>query len=227
MEKSIEKRADLKLDRTDIIPVLLWLLVFSLTWLFMHGAEHYLQLTPEALHKYFEVKWFLIAHITAGGGSLVLGLLQFWKKLRNFSWKLHRIIGILYLLAVLVSSVSAVVLAFSTAYDVNWAYAFSTQVWVMVWISATVIAYYHALKKNFELHEEWMVRSYIVTLAFIISGLALKTQWVQGLGSFADISPSFFWMGWSVPLYIYQVILSTKPKRGRSLSKSNKGIPRT
>ncbi|NDI97488.1 DUF2306 domain-containing protein [Flavobacterium sp. LaA7.5] len=203
----------LKLDKTDIVPVLIWVTILFLTWLFMHGADHFLELTPEALGKYFNLKWFLIAHITAGGGALVLGLVQFWRKLRNYSWKLHRVIGFLYLLAILVSSTCAVILAFTTAYEVNWAYAFSLQIWVSVWISAAFIAYYAAIKKKFKLHEEWMVRSYIVTLAFIISGLSLKLKFIQDLGSFEDISPSLFWMGWAVPLYIYQVILSAKQKR--------------
>ena len=203
----------LRLDKTDIIPILIWVTIFFLTWLFMHGADHFLELTPEALGKYFNLKWFLIAHITAGGGALVLGLVQFWRKLRNYSWKTHRIIGFLYLLAILVSSICAVILAFTTAYELNWAYAFALQIWVSVWISANFIAYYAAIKKKFKLHEEWMVRSYIVTLAFIISGLSFKLPYVQSLGSFEDISPSLFWMGWAVPLYVYQVILSTKQKR--------------
>lgn len=213
MANHTNKNGVLKLDKTDIAPIFIWIVVIFLTWLFMHGAEHFLTLTPQALGKYFKLKWILIAHITAGGGALALGLVQFWPKLRNYSWKIHRIIGVLYLLAVLLSSICAVILAFTTAYDVNWAYAFSLQIWVSVWISATIIAYYCALKKKFKLHQEWMVRSYIVTLAFIISGLSLKIPFIQSLGSFAEISPSFFWMGWSVPLYIYELILSSKGKR--------------
>jgi hypothetical protein len=212
MINRVNKSKYLKLDQKDIGPILIWITIIFLTWLFMHGADHFLSLTKEALGKYFELKWVLIAHITSGGGSLILGFLQFWKKLRNYSWKLHRIIGFLYLLAVLVSSICAVILAFTTAYVVNWAYAFSVQVWVSVWISTTATAYYAIIKKRIDLHKEWMVRSYLVTLAFIISGLALKIPFVQSLGSFEDISPSLFWMGWSVPLYVYQIILSTKKR---------------
>lgn len=176
----------------------------------MHGADHFLKLTPESMGKYFDYKWILIAHITAGGGSLVLGIVQFWKKLRSYSWKLHRVIGFLYLLAVLTSSTCAVVLAFTTSYDVNLPYAFSLQIWVSVWMSSTALAYYFAIKKKFKKHEEWMIRSYIVTMAFIISGLILKTSYIQRLGSFEEISPSLFWLGWSVPLYIYEIIRSNK-----------------
>jgi uncharacterized membrane protein len=176
----------------------------------MRGADHFLTLTPEALGKYFTRKWILIAHITAGGGALVIGPIQFWKKLRTRYIKLHRWIGFAYLLAILVSSVCAVILAFTTSYEVNWAYAFSLQVWVSVWIISTVIAYITAIRKQFKLHQEWMTRSYIVTLAFIISGLTLRYLLRINFGTFEAISPSLFWMGWSVPLFVYQVVLSWK-----------------
>jgi hypothetical protein len=193
--------------------LLFWLLIFAITRYFMAGADHFLAMTKEALGKYFTLRWVLIAHITAGGGALILGPLQFWNRFRIRYTKLHRWVGVGYLLAILVSSVCAVILSYTTAYEVNWAYAFSAQVWVSVWIISTVIAYWAALKKKFILHQEWMTRSYIVTVAFIVSGLTLKYLLWIGFGKFEDISPSLFWMGWSVPLFVYQVILGMKAKK--------------
>jgi hypothetical protein len=197
----------------SIRQLLFWALIFIITRYFMSGADHFLQLTPEALGKYFTLRWVLIAHITAGGGALILGPLQFWSRLRASYVRLHRWLGMAYLLAIVVSSICAVILSLTTAYDVNWAYAFSAQVWVSVWIISTIIAYRAALQKKFKLHQEWMTRSYIVTVAFIISGLLLKYLLRIEFGTFEDISPSLFWMGWSVPLFIYQVILSTRTNK--------------
>lgn len=210
MENKTTNNSKFKLHTTDIVLFLIWAFVIFITWTFMHGADHFLDLTPQSLGKYYDYKWILIAHITAGGGAIISGMLQFWKKLRNYSWKLHRFIGFIYLLAVLTSGLCAVVLAFTTAYKVNLPYAFSLQIWVSVWVSTTFIAYYAAIKKKFQLHKEWMIRSYIVTVAFVISGLILKIPYVQSLGSFEDISPSLFWFGWAVPLFIYEVIRSIK-----------------
>jgi hypothetical protein len=178
----------------------------------MRGADHFLELTPEALGKYFTFRWVLIAHITAGGGALVLGPLQFWNQLRIYSKRIHRVIGLLYLLAILVSSFCAVILAFTTSYEVNWPYAFSLQIWVSVWIISTAIAYKAALSGKLILHKEWMTRSYIVTVAFVVSGSLLKILLAREFGSFEEISPSLFWFGWSVPLFTYQVILSLKSR---------------
>jgi hypothetical protein len=205
----MQKIKEFNLSTTDITPIFIWLLVIFITWTFMHGADHFLELTPEALGKYYDYKWILIAHITAGGGALILGIVQFWKKLRIYSWKMHRIIGFLYLLAVALSSFCAVVLAFTTAYKLNLAYAFSLQIWVSVWISATALAYFFAIKKKFKLHQEWMTRSYITTLAFVITGLIFKTTYFQRLGNFEDTASSLYWFGWAVPLYIYEILRST------------------
>lgn len=206
----MQKNKNIEFGVKDITPIFIWLLVIFITWTFMQGAYHFLELTPEALGKYYNYKWILISHITAGGGALILGIVQFWGKLRTYSWKLHRIIGFFYLLAVVVSSFCAVVLAFTTSYEVNLAYAFSLQIWVSIWISSTSLAYLFAVRKKIKLHQEWMTRSYLVTLAFVISGLILKTSYVQNLGNFEDISPSLFWLGWAVPLYIYEIIRSCK-----------------
>lgn len=213
MSELMKSNTPAKKFPVSIWQVLFWILIVVITRHFMSGADHFLQFTPEALGKYFSVKWVLIAHITGGGGALILGPMQFWGRLRNRYKKLHRWIGLLYLLAILMSSATAVILSFTTAYDVNWSYAFSLQIWVSVWIITTIIAYRAALQKKFVLHREWMTRSYIVTLAFIVSGLALKYLLKINFGTFEDISPSLFWMGWSVPLFVYQVILSMKAKK--------------
>lgn len=194
------------------LQILFWIGIFLITHSFMRGADHFLALTPEALGKYFTFRWVLIAHITAGGGALILGPLQFWNQLRIYSKKLHRVIGLLYLLAILLSSVCAVILAFTTSYEVSWAYAFSLQIWVSVWIISTAIAYKAAISGKLILHKEWMTRSYIVTVAFVVSGSLLKILLATEFGSFEEISPSLFWFGWSVPLFIYQVILSLKSR---------------
>lgn len=178
----------------------------------MHSADHFLELTKVAMGKYFPVKYVLILHITAGGGALISGPLQFIKSLMIYSPKIHRALGYLYLFAVLGSSFTAVILAFTTAYDVNWAYAFSLQVWVSVWISATFIAFRAAIKKQFIRHKQWMVRSYMVTIAFVVSALILKLPMMARIGDMSEVSPSIFWFAWSVPLYIYQMVLALKNK---------------
>jgi uncharacterized membrane protein len=208
--------------RNAILPVFIWLLVAVATWYFMEGARHFLELKPETLGKYWDYKWIVIAHITAGGVALVVGILQFWPALRRQSRALHRIAGYVYLIAVLVSSVSALWLAFTTAYEVNWANAFTLQIWASVWITTTLLAYIAVPRRDYKLHEEWMVRSYIVTIAFLISGLLYKLPYIQQLGTYAEVATPLFWMGWSLPLYLYEVM-----RFGGRIRKSSRNRPLT
>jgi uncharacterized membrane protein len=129
------------------------------------------------------------------------------------NWAIHRLLGKVYLIAVLFSGSCAVFLSLTTAYEINWPYAFSLQVWVSVWITSSFFAYRYVILKKFKLHKEWMMRSYMVSLAFIIGALILKIPAVNTLGRFADIFPSIFWLSWAVPLYVYDVYLSSARKQ--------------
>ncbi len=213
MKKDFTFQPSFKFSGLDVIPVAIWGATVFVTWLFMHAADHYLEMTPEALGRYFQLRWILIGHITAGGGALITGVLQFWNKLRTQSRRVHRLVGFVYLLAVLMSSFCALILASTTSYEVGWAYAFTLQIWAGVWITSTAIAYYSVIRKNFKMHEEWMIRSYIITVAFLVSGFALKIPSVERLGSLADVGPAFFWAGWAVPLFIFEIIRAAKRLR--------------
>lgn len=197
----------------EFLQLLLGAVIIGLSIYFLTGAAHFFKLTREELGKYFDIKWVLLLHITGGGIALLTGPFLLWEKFRNHNLRLHRFLGKVYLISVLVSGLFAVYLSFTTAYAINWAYAFSLQIWVSVWLSASVIAYYFVINKKIKLHKEWMVRSYIVSLAFVISALILKIPYVQSLGSFEEISPSLFWFGWAVPLYIYDLLLSAVRKQ--------------
>jgi hypothetical protein len=197
----------------EYLKLLLGTVIISLSIYFLIGAAHFFKLSREELGKYFDIKWVLLLHISGGGIALLTGPFLLWEKFRNSNLKLHRFLGKVYLISVLVSGLLAVYLSVTTAYAVNWAYAFSLQIWVSVWLSSSFIAYYFVINKKIKLHKEWMARSYMVSLAFVISALILKIPYVQSLGTFEEISPSLFWFGWAVPLYIYDLYLSAERKQ--------------
>ncbi len=198
---------------SPLFRITLGTLLLGMSFYFIIGTAHFYRLTPQDLGKYFDIKWVLLTHISFGMVALITGPFQLWKEFRSRYMQLHRNMGKAYVLSVLLSGVCAVYLSFTTAYAINWAYAFSAQVWVSVWLSATGYAYITARQRKFKLHKEWMVRSYIATFSFTLSATLLKLPIIQSLGSFADISPSFFWVSWSVPMYVYSLVLSYQRKQ--------------
>lgn len=194
----------------EIARVAVGAVILALSVYFLVTSAHLFRLTPEALGKYFDLKWVLLTHVTGGAFALLTGPFLLWDRLRAASPKAHRRLGKAYLVLVVLSGACAVLLSFTTAYSVSWAYAFSLQVWAAVWLTASYLAYRSALRRKFKLHKEWMTRSYVVLLAFVLSALLFKVPLVQALGTLADTSPSLFWFSWAVPLYVYDAYLSTR-----------------
>ncbi|GEP44154.1 DUF2306 domain-containing protein [Brevifollis gellanilyticus] len=191
------------------------LVLLTASLYFIVYSAHFFDPAPEVLGKYLPVKWLLWLHIGMGSVTLLTGPFLLWDafRIRHLRW--HRCLGLAYVSAVAVSGLCAVWLSATTAYAVNRPYAFSLHVWVAVWLFSTGFAFYAVKRRQIKLHREWMVRSYLVTLAFVVSASLLKVPFVQRLGSFEEISPSFFWLSWSVPLFVYDVWLGLQ-ERGKS-----------
>jgi len=179
---------------------------------FIFNSAHLFSAAPAALGKYQPVKWLLWLHIGFGAVTLLTGPFLLWNGFRNRYLRLHRQLGLAYVAAVATSGLCAVALSATTAYQVNRPYAFSLHVWVAVWLLSTGFAFFAIKQGKIQLHREWMVRSYLVTFAFVLSASLLKVPAVQRFGSFEEISPSLFWVSWAVPLFLYDLRLGLSRK---------------
>lgn len=188
-------------------------LVSSASLYFIAINAHFFKLTKEELGKYFDIRLLLLVHIAGGATALLTGPLQFWDELRRKSRALHRRIGMTYLVAIAVSAPCALFMSFTTARELGWPYTASLQAWVAVWTVSTWLAYRYARQKKLKLHKEWMIRSYLVTFAFVVSALLAKVPVIASRGSFAEVSPVLFWVGWTVPLFIVDVVLSAQRRQ--------------
>lgn len=171
------------------------------------NAHFFYRLTRADLGKYFDLRALLLLHIAGGAVALLTGPFQFWEELRKKRRALHRALGKTYLLAIAVSSPCALYLSFATAPVLGRSYAMSLHVWASVWMVATFLAYRYATQKKFKLHEEWAARSYLVTLAFVLSALLGKVP------ALSELSADLFWGTWSVPLVVYDVVLSARRRQ--------------
>jgi hypothetical protein len=186
---------------------------------FINHYTHFFEFTQAALGKYFTVKWFLMGHIVPAAVALLIGPFQFIKQFRKWSWKLHRLLGKLYMLCILCSATGAMGLILTTTNAVSKMYTVSVFFMLMIWVVTTFMAYLTIIKKQVKEHEDWTVRSYIVTFAFIIQNYVIKIPFIMDMGSFAEVSPNIFWFSWAVPLMGFQVYLSVK-KMAAGASKS-------
>jgi Predicted membrane protein (DUF2306) len=77
----------------------------------------------------------------------------------------------------------------------------------VAWTITTGVAYIAIRRRLFELHREWMIRSYVVTLAFVFFRLFDEVAGRLGVGGPVERLEAAAWLGWAVPLLIAEPIL--------------------
>ncbi|WP_426594810.1 DUF2306 domain-containing protein [Cellulomonas sp. McL0617] len=119
------------------------------------------------------------AHVGAGGIALVLAPVQFWAGLRDRFRVVHRAVGRLYLVAVLVAGVAALTLAPVNSAGMVGFFGFGTL--AILWVG-TGWRGYHAIRGgDVPSHQAWMIRNVALTYAAVT--LRLWTGLLMGLQS--------------------------------------------
>jgi predicted membrane protein DUF2306 len=134
---------------------------------------------------YFSVRWWIVVHASAGAMALVLGPLQFSSTLRRRRPAAHRLIGRLYLGGIAVAAPIAVFLGFTHAIP---SMALPTLVQSILWVVTGSAALLAARNRNFELHRQWVIRSYAITFIFIVTRVLMAIPALARQG-FAALVP--------------------------------------
>jgi Predicted membrane protein (DUF2306) len=122
---------------------------------------------------------------------------------KHMAW--HRTFGRIYGVCVLLSSVAAIVLALTNT--ISWVYGLGMLGLAAAWLTTTGMAWRAARSRRFDQHQDWMVRSMVVTFGFVWFRIALGSTSALGLGTEAERFVVAAWASWSVPLLITEVWL--------------------
>lgn len=155
--------------------------------------------------------WAFYGHILFGGIALLVGWLQFIKKIRLKRIKLHRIIGYVYAISVIISGVSGFYLAIFATGGVIAKLGFGGL--AFAWLFTTSSAYLAVRYKDFASHGKWMIRSYALTFAAVT--LRLYLPLLQGpIGmDWIDAYQTVSWLCWIPNLFIAQWIIAVQYKK--------------
>lgn len=197
--------------------VTIFLLVSAL--IFIYQYMHLISLRPEALGKYFNVKWLLFGHIIPAAVALLIAPFQFVGAFRNKYLSLHKLLGKVYMICILISACCALSLTFATTDQVGKLYTVSLWFLLLVWVVSTGMAYGTIRLRNLQEHAQWTVRSYLATAAFIVQNYLYKIPAISDLGTFAEVSPHVFWFSWAIPLFAYQLYLTAASIMRKSVQK--------
>jgi uncharacterized membrane protein len=144
-------------------------------------------------------------HIYFGGISLLTGWSQFSQKLRVKRLKLHRILGKIYVVSVLLSSIAGLYAAIYANGGIVSKLGFSFL--AIAWFYTTLSAYTTIKKKEIQKHRKWMIRSYSLTLAAVTLRLWLPIlPSILGI-SFEDSYIIISWLCWVPNIIIAEIYI--------------------
>ena len=185
-----------------------WLVILSsLGYFVLKNVPRYFVLTPASYGDYFwtKVSW-LFPHVVCGVLAAILGPLQFWPKMRRDYLPFHRVAGRIYVVAVLVGAIASVGMAATVGPD-DAAYAFGLIGLALAWVTTTGMAFIAIRRKNLAQHKQWMVRSYVVTFAFVTFRLVSDLMKAGHMLSSHERSALMAWASWAIPLLVTEVVL--------------------
>lgn len=134
-----------------------------------------------------------VLHISLAPVALALGVVQFFPELRKQRKRLHRWVGRVYALSILVSGGAGLVVALNAAGGISAQAGFAGL--AVLWVIVTGNAVRHAMARRIGKHRRWMIYSFALTFAGVTLRLYLLGFMAAGF-SYTEASAYLAWLCW-------------------------------
>jgi uncharacterized membrane protein len=147
-------------------------------------------------------------HIIFGGIALLIGWTQFSARLRMRYLNIHRFIGKIYVIAVTLSSVAGLYIAFFATGGLVCVLGFGSL--AILWLISNIKAYSTIRQGHVSQHQNWMICNYALTFAAVTLRI-----WLPLLSAFVfhDFIPAYrvvSWFCWVPNLIIAIIIINNR-----------------
>ena len=145
-------------------------------------------------------------HISFGGLALLIGWVQFSKKIREKNITLHRNIGKVYVLSVILSGISGLYIGYYATGGIISASGF--MLLALLWLYTTSMSYLSIRRFDILKHQKLMIFSY----ALCFAAVSLRIQLPILTTIFQDFLPAYKIVSWScwVPNLIVAYMISKR-----------------
>jgi uncharacterized membrane protein len=161
---------------------------------------------------YFPRVFWVFPHIVLGIIATLIGPFQFIPKIRNNYLKVHRKLGRIYIIATVLGGISGMYLAITSS--VNLPYSVGLFMLGVTWSTSSIMAFISIKNRKVDLHKDWMIRSYVITLAFVSFRFVDDILIALEIGTRVEVLTLMSWACWAIPLFIAEVFL-----QGRKINK--------
>lgn len=196
-----------------------WGVVLLLSLLTVLLVSPYLSLNPELFFPeqravYSAHLATLFAHVAGGIVTLTLGPFLFLNSLRARRPAVHRWLGRVYLLGVLIGGVAALPMALR-AYGGGLASAGFAAVGLL-WLATGLLAFTHIRAGDVQAHRRWMIRNF--ALSFAAVSLRFQSPLLSALIGFEAAYPIVAWSSWGLNLLVAEWLIRSQRGRGRAVA---------
>jgi hypothetical protein len=143
----------------------------------------------------------LVLHLTGGAVAIAVGAFQLSTRIRARRIAVHRWLGRLYVLGVLVGGVASLLLAMRA--DGGLAARLGFGMLAVLWLGSTGTAYIHIRNRRIELHRAWMLRSFALTFAAVTLRIWLPLSQAAGI-PFQEAYTAIAWLCWVPNLVVVE-----------------------
>lgn len=144
-------------------------------------------------------------HIFLGGLALLAGFTQFFKNVRMKKPALHRTLGKVYVIAVLLSGIAGLGIAFFASGGMLSALGFGCL--AMLWLYTTLRAYTAIRDQKIRSHQHWMIRSYALCFAAVTLRIYLPTMVIVFGMDFIHAYRLVAWLCWVPNLAVSEFLI--------------------
>jgi uncharacterized membrane protein len=188
----------MKLNAKSVVFTLIGL---ASLYVLYHNERFLIDADHPAWQRYESFKWWLLPHGVFGAIMLLLAPFQFSDRIRQRFTRLHRIIGRMYVVGVLMCApLGAYIQYYQERSGAPRSFTILAIVDAFMLMGATFFAFLFAFKRKIALHRQWATRSYAIALVFIAGRFVMGITGWETLG--VEIVQAIIWscLALSVPL---------------------------
>ena len=184
--------------------------LYPIRFLLVDYSDTLLGNKPQALLNSSLYLTAFYTHIFLGGLALMTGFSQFFKKLRVKRLSLHRNLGKVYIVSVLLSGIAGLGIAFFADGGIIPATGFA--VLALLWLYTTSKAYSTIKKKQVNKHQQWMIRSYALCFAAVTLRIYLPLFLAVFKMDFIPAYTIIAWLCWVPNILVAEFLIIGKSK---------------
>ena len=194
-----------------VVSGLLVILAALALWFAGRKIALYANFDPVSYDDLWPRRFGFWPHMVGGTVAIFTGVVQLWLGATGRTGALHRLLGRFYVGGVAVGAVGGFYLAATVSG--GFAYSAGLTLLALAWVVTTGMALYAIRHRAIEQHREWMIRSYIVTFAFVTFRLIEHQLVAWNVAPPAELGTFMAYASWAVPLLLAEPFIQMRKIR--------------